>query len=542
MATCTGVHDYDQLLPEWSPSALAEAAAEMRAIRNDLDVAGRREDDEVCRYPEDVDLALADGFLEIQIAEHEGRHFYPRNPALWSGEAIFGIVTLLTRSFAPIDRRLHSATARMLAMPRFLADARQTLTTSPAEWRARALRECDAAEMLFARSLPAWLPRSGASASMTSTVAAAATVARDTFRDLARWLRHELPTESDPPAAGRELLSLLLVRGHWCRTPIDALIREARATLDEAHDELSRAVAKAGASSWLDVEARLTDSRPTEDDYLPRFERTWRRFRQVALDHDLVTWPDAPIRYVPIPDHMRDAAPLLYYLSYRSPAPFDRTGTYDYVVPPLDGLAREEVGRRLRAAHDAAIALNHVVHHGGLGHHVQNWFACRSASRIGQVAAVDAASRIAMFSGGSLAEGWACYACDLMDEVGALTPLEQVSEQHTRVRLAARAVVDLSFHGGIMAFDEAMAFLSSRGLMAAHVARAEAVKMSMFPATAVMYWLGTRGIHDLRDRMRAREGPAFRLRTFHDRLLGYGAIPVALIARLMLGGPEHGCG
>jgi len=55
----------------------------------------------------------------------------------------------------------------------------------------------------------------------------------------------------------------------------------------------------------------------------------------------------------------------------------------------------------------------------------------------------------------------------------------------------------------------------------------------MFPGTAVMYWLGTEGLHELR---RAREqavGASFSLRRFHDRLLGYGSIPVPLIARLM---------
>ena len=60
----------------------------------------------------------------------------------------------------------------------------------------------------------------------------------------------------------------------------------------------------------------------------------------------LVTWPDAPIRYVPIPEHTRDAAPHLYYLFYRSPAPFDRLPVHDYVVTPIgDGPS----GRRASA-------------------------------------------------------------------------------------------------------------------------------------------------------------------------------------------------
>ena len=42
-------------------------------------------DDQVRAFPGEVDLALAVAFLEIQIAEHEGRHFYRGNPSLWIG-------------------------------------------------------------------------------------------------------------------------------------------------------------------------------------------------------------------------------------------------------------------------------------------------------------------------------------------------------------------------------------------------------------------------------------------------------------------------
>ena len=105
---------------------------------------------------------------------------------------------------------------------------------------------------------------------------------------------------------------------------------------------------------------------------------------------------------------------------------------HDYVVPA--------------SANISAITLNHVVHHGAIGHHVQNYYAYRGDSEIGRVAAVDCASRIGMFLGGTMAEGWACYATDLMDESGFLTPDESIAQQHTRARLLARAVVDIGLH------------------------------------------------------------------------------------------------
>ena len=249
-----------------------------------------------------------------------------------------------------------------------------------------------------------------------------------------------------------------------------------------------------------------------------------------------MTWPDALIRFIEIPVHTRDAAPSLYYLFYRSPAPFDTIPVYEYAVTPIGAeLPPEEQARRLRAANDSTITLNHVVHHGALGHHVQNYYATHGQSRIGQIAAVDGASRIGMFSAGTLAEGWACYACDLAEEMGFLTPLDAIAQQHTRVRLLVRAVADLELHSGQRTLNETATLYRERAMMPAEAAHAEAVKNSMFPGAAVMYWLGTRELHALRDACQKREGSAFTLRNFHDRVLSYGAIPVRLIARLMTG-------
>jgi uncharacterized protein (DUF885 family) len=535
-ATFTGVHAHDHRLPDWSPEGLDDAAAEMRALRRELDAAGRVPDDEVRSFPSEVDLALADAFLEIQIAEHEGGHFYRRNPSLWSGEAIFSVIALVTRDFAPLADRLAAATARMAAIPRFLADAPHTITSVPAGWRDKAIRECEAAESLFGRSLPAWLQ---AQPDVPGGAAAACESARVAFARFRQWAADQLPSAGEGcESAGSDFLSLLLRRGHWCLTPLQALMSEAEEALAEAHAGLADRLTDAGLASWAAAQAQLASLRPTADDYLPRFTRVWQRCYDATIAADLVTWPDRPIRYVPIPAHTREAAPQLYYLFYRSPAAFDRLPVHDYVVTPIDGVPEAERDRRLAAANDSTILLNHVVHHGGLGHHVQNAHAYQSASRIGQVAAIDAASRIAMFGGGTMAEGWACYACDLVEEIGLLTQLDRIAQQHTRVRLAARAVADLALHSGAATLDQTAHFYETKGLMPAAAARGEAAKTSMFPGTAVMYWLGTRGIHRLRDARRAHDGPAFSARRFHDQLLSHGAIPVALTARLMTQGNQ----
>jgi uncharacterized protein (DUF885 family) len=153
------------------------------------------------------------------------------------------------------------------------------------------------------------------------------------------------------------------------------------------------------------------------------------------------------------------------------------------------------------------------------------------------MAAVDCALRIAMLCGGTMAEGWACYAVDLTAEQGYLSPLEELSEQQGLARMAARAIVDAGLHRGELSFDEALAFYRDEVGMAEAGARTEVVKNSMFPGAAMMYLLGTDMIHNLRAEMQQREGSAFNLAGFHDSFLSHGSIPVALTAKLMQGDP-----
>jgi hypothetical protein len=331
-------------------------------------------------------------------------------------------------------------------------------------------------------------------------------------------------------ACGTTHFDLLLRRGHQSLRPRYELLAEARERL-EAESLRLESMARDAAGSWPAVQERLAAEHPTPEDYLDAFAGEWRACRRTIVDADVVTWPDWPIAYGEIPTFTRDAAPYLYYLFYRSPAPFDPYVEHTYVVPPVPTVDPEP---HLRAWNRSVIRLNHVLHHGGVGHHLQNWHAYhQTKSRIGKIAAVDCANRIGMFCGGTMAEGWACYATGLMGELRGLTSLERVAEQHANVRQLARAVVDLSFHSGALSFDGAVAIFGNSTGVPPHVARAEMVKCSMFPGTAVMYWLGTQAILDLRERLRGRLGPAFSLKRFHDELLGFGSVPVPLIARMM---------
>lgn len=536
-ATFTGIHIYDELLPDWSPDGLDTLDDEMHALVRELCIA--HPPPKTARgYRENIDLLdaeLARSFLETQLAENAGEHGIRRNPALWTGEAVFSVIALMVRDFATLDERVDCATARLEAIPAFLASAYDTLGNAeiPAPWIAKSARECTGAALLLQNGIPAWLASGPLSSVRAEHLLHAAARADAAFTQFAAWLASRVAAPSTALACGPAVFDVLLNRGHQSTRSRGDLLTEARERLAEEQDRLET-MSRELAGSWDAAQQRLAADHPTAGDYLGAFGRTWTACRERAAVHDVVTWPVWPIRYVPFPPWTRDAAPYLYYLYYRSPAPFDSiNGFYDYVVPPIPESDAAAEGH-LRAWNHSVIKLNHVVHHGAIGHHVQNWHAYhRARSRVGKVAAVDCASRIGMFSGGTMAEGWACYATGLMEELDFLSPLERVAEQHSRVRFLARAIVDIELHQGSMLFEDAVQFYANAVGMPIEAARAEAVKNSMFPCTAVMYWLGTQSILDLRDTLRQARGDAFSLKGFHDELLGHGSIPIPLIARML---------
>ena len=136
-----------------------------------------------------------------------------------------------------------------------------------------------------------------------------------------------------------------------------------------------------------------------------------------------------------------------------------------------------------------------------------------------------------------MAEGWACYACDLAEEIGLLSPLDRIAQQHTRVRLAARAVADLGpphrrrharRHGALLRVEGADA-VSGR-------TRRSGEDLDV-PRGGGDVLAGDARSHRLRDARRARDGPAFTCEALpRSNCWAIGAIPVALTARLMTRG------
>jgi hypothetical protein len=528
-ATFIGVHDHDGQFPDFSPAgvhsllyAMARRNRELRAISPYSLTPSQA-----------LDKKLVEGFIETRTWEYSSGFLINHCPAIYTGEAALSLIALLRRPFAPIQQRAESLIQRLEAVPSFLQQAQANLQDAPLPWTERAIRECTGARILLDKGIPI-LARQEAFASPTlDPTLAKACAAFGKFQQFLESGLRQRP--SNAYSCGPEALDLIIKKCHFLKESAAEIEAYAWEQFHTSRALLEAGALKMGAHDYRAALALLGDTHASPGDYYASHQRHHDAARAAAIEHRLFTWPkDYHIQFVQQPAWLREAAPYLYVLPYHSEPAFDRLPFVDYMMRPMpeDSSARESF---LRANNDSVVKLNFVVHHGGLGHHIQNYYAYRAKSRIAQIAAVDVAYRIAMLSGGTLCEAWAQYTVDLMDEVGFLTRLERYAQHYARMRAAARAIVDVKLHTGQWPFETCKAFYREHVNFTPAAARAETVRDSIIPGVGMMYLLGIDGIKNLRRDVERKEGANFNLQRFHDRLLSYGSIPVPLIAEAMLG-------
>ncbi len=528
-ATFAGMTEYNGEISDVSAAGQKATLDEIRHLLKTLPSFDTARLDRFQR----IDRDLAEGFLRMQEWERESGYMYRCNPVTYTSEAAFALISLFVTDTRPMADKQSDFDARLKRLPVFLEQGRLQLEKAPAAWRDRAVRECTGSLNFLRSGIPQLVQSEGLHVNSSDLASAV-----DAFEQFSRFLSQELAGNADECCqAGEEAFRNIMGWAHGIDSDFDlhSYAEHADAIVRECTRELESSSGEFSAASVADALAKLADVHPDAETYLSTYKDLWEQSRELNEREQLVTWKDYPIEYAPIPAWARDAQPYLYYLFYRCPPRWNRPATYRYQVPPmLEEWSADRKEAFLRANNTSVIKTNHVLHHGGIGHHVQNSNAVLAKSRIAQIAANDGPARLTMLCGGTLCEGWACYISSLAGSRGFLTPLESYAEIFAHRRMAARAVVDIRLHCGIFTLEEAESYYREHAMMSGEAARGEAVKNSLFPGGAMMYLYGVEEIEKLRDTLAQQQGEDFSLRRFHDEFLSWGTVPVARIAKEML--------
>jgi uncharacterized protein (DUF885 family) len=128
-------------------------------------------------------------------------------------------------------------------------------------------------------------------------------------------------------------------------------------------------------------------------------------------------------------------------------------------------------------------------------------------------------------------EGWGLYVEQLMADVGYYDDQARLAQLLMRLLRALRIVLDMQLQSGELPYEAAVERAISVGRMSESTARSEVARYTMTPTQPFSYLVGALELERLRAATQARQGEAFNLRRFHDRVLSYGHLPPTLVRR-----------
>ncbi len=492
-ATRVGIHTYDDKLTRFDDSSygarrdlVASTLERMRGI------------DPARLDPQDrVDARLFRGQLEVEEQDNRRRDWRTVLPDMPLG-AISAIHELLIKDFAPTEKRVACAIARLNQVRAVCEDAASRVTRPPKLWTEMALDDLDGA-LKFFDELPAL---AGKSAGLDEAIANA----RSAVAAYASFLRVSILPQSDGSFIyGREAFEFRLRRGMLLTFGAEELEAVGRREFDKTV-ALLESCAKAidPKRDWKEILDDMMKEHPKKEELLDVYRREVAQARQYMIDKKIVAIPDEKLSIIETPMFMQSTVP---FAAYNAPGPLDasRLGVF-YVTPEPEG-------------HFVSDIPGTVWHEAYPGHHLQF------------VYAKDVPSIVRRLNDSPLlSEGWGFYCEELAHETGYYDdPRERLMQLNWRLQRAARIILDVGVHTGKVAYEDAVKFLEERVRMRRAQAESSVKAYTQSPTYFSCYMIGMLEIMRIREVFRARLGERFSLAEFHERVLRCGNIPPALV-------------
>lgn len=520
-AAVDGMHAHDDRLDDLSRAAVDAQGRELGGFARRLDRITTRS----LTAEEQLDRRmLADhirGRLyeldEVRPWERDPRHYADLLAAALAGQALF--------DHAPVEERARRVVSKLRQTPRFLEAAAANAEDPPGIFIKAGAEMFDSVAAFIDRDLPRAFRRledlhllgdlADAAAEATEAIGRCTEHLRDTLAPRSRATFRLGRERFDGRLRHREGIGLgaeqLLAIAERELAREQGRFREVAARIDSAADP---------ADVWRQV--RLRGPEPgtlvqTVSDRLADLVSFIER-------NDLVTLPDDPsIVVIPTPRSLNWSQ-----VGVRPPGPFEPRALSSccYVAdvdPSWPAERREEHLRDLNSATLWSVSAREA--YPGRHLHFLHQRRVRGALR-----------KSLLFAPVSFVEGWAHYAEHMVMEAGLAggddaVELGQIAEKLLRL---ARLVVGIRLHADDLSVEQGVRFFREEAYLEEGSARREAERGTFDPDYG-LYAVGRLMLAKLRDDLEAREGSKFSLKSFHDRLLGRGSVPLWLHRTLFLG-------
>jgi uncharacterized protein (DUF885 family) len=520
-ATAIGDERYDDRLPDISEEGRATSETRNRAALAELATIDRAGLDVTLRTTMDVLEAIATQALAA--IEHRTDRLYVVNHFVGPG-VLLGDIASIQRTDTPehVDRYEQ----RLRALPQYLDTcaeiAREGIASgvvSPRIVVERAVAQverivaspADDAPPLAAIAEDDAAARERIAGTWSDVVAPAFAAYLDVLRD---YLPHAAERHAVTDLPGGDAIYATEIRS-WTTLPLDP---------QEVHD--------LGNERWesirlerFEIAARLGYSDPAEaiaDRKASGKDTPTSSAALVELVEDQVqrSWDIAPRWFGRLPKANCRVKEIEAYRAADMALAF-------YMPPTADG---ERPGTYYINTHDIAGKALHQIasvtyHEANPGHHFQIALEMEFDER-------PAMRRFGgLLAGSSFAEGWGLYSERLADDMGLyVDDWERLGMLAAQAHRAARLITDTGLHAFGWSRDRAIEKLVAGGSPLGE-SETEVDRYIALPAQALAYMVGMVEIEDARRRTEEKEGAAFDLKTFHDRLLALGQLPLPALRR-----------
>ncbi|HUQ46062.1 MAG TPA: DUF885 domain-containing protein [Gemmatimonadaceae bacterium] len=506
-----GNHRWDDRLTDYRMPSVRERRVHVREVLARVRAMNTKNwstDDRVDWMLFRSDLVRDDFFSAGNAAEES-------NPQVYTGEAANGVFSLLKKDYAPRRTRALAATARLEQVPAMLATARTNLARPVKLYAQLAIASARGGDDLYITSLMTLAD------SLSPAERAALVRARDgavrALHDFADWMQQRLATMPDWRPMGVAKYEYLL--HDMLLLPLSA---DQVAMIGEVELGRYRGLESLLADPTLaSPDPRRAKRIPNDQaEFLAAYESRLREIVDFLRANRLVTLPPylGDFRIRQLPEAFKPTSPGGFM---NPPGIYDSDPTGFYFIPTYNPASGNFY---IRAAIEDPRPI--LGHEGIPGHFLQLSIANHLTNEIRR-----------QHADNTFTEGWALYGEEMLLRQG-LYPAQSAGEGQvlrlSRYR-AARIGVDVNLQTGRWTFEQAVKYFMEAGGLDREAAEGEAAGAAASPTQKIGYMVGKWQIMRLLGRYRDRQGAAFRLGEFHDRLLRYGSLPVSVIEQLMLG-------
>jgi hypothetical protein len=512
-AVGAGRHEFDGQMPDWSHAAFDADAAR---LRESLAAAGKF-DATTLSAPERFERDYLVWVIETQLFWQTNAEQPFRNPA-WYLDRLDPSM-YLTREYAPLPKRLEGFLGYARAVPGLAANIRANLKTPlPKAFIERGAAGFGGYAAFFRDEMPpifAQVSDEKLKKDLTEATAAAA----QAMADLAAWLESQRATATSDFALGATKFQEMLRETELVDLPLEELETLGRKDLERNLAALKEACATFAPKATLAacVEKMRAD-KPTGGT-VEGARAQLADLRKFVQDKKIVSIPNPEQALVAeSPPYNRGN---FAYISIPGPYESPAVKVTYYVAPPDPKWTAAE---RNAYVPGKGYLLYVSAHEVWPGHYLQSQFTNANPSRIS-----------ALWWDYANGEGWAHYAEEMMyDEgLGAGQPEMRVGMLTNALLRDVRFLSAICLHSGCMTLEESEKMFREQAFADAGNARQQALRGAYDPGY-LAYTLGKLMIRKLRTDWLAAN-PDATLQQFHDKFLSYGAAPVPMVRREMLG-------